>query len=281
VLTPACVLLGISTALSVQPQINFGLAVLVLVGAVLAHASVNMLNEYVDFKSGLDFKTNKTKFSGGSGALPSHPEMAGWVLTSAIGALLTTIIIGLYIIFERGLIILPIGLAGVVVILTYTPWLNRIPWLGLVASGSGFGLLMVVGTHVVLTGKYSQLAWLVSLVPFFLVNNLLLLNQYPDLQADASVGRKTFPVSFGMQTSNIVYAVFMLAAYGLILLLVTMGSIPRLSIIAVIPMGFSLFALRGAIKYKSHIGEVPKYLAANVVAAILTPLLLGVIVLLG
>jgi EamA domain-containing membrane protein RarD len=73
----------------------------------------------------------------------------------------------------------------------------------------------------------------------------------------------------------------MLAAYGLILLLVTMGSIPKLSIIAVIPMGFSLFALKGAIKYKSHIGLEPKYLAANVVAAILTLLLLGIALVLG
>jgi 1,4-dihydroxy-2-naphthoate octaprenyltransferase len=197
----------------------------------------------------------------------------------AIVSLVVTVLIGLYIVVERGLIILPIGLLGIVVIVSYTQWLNRIPWSGLVASGLGFGLLMVVGTHVVLTGAYSPLAGLVSLVPFFLINNLLLLNQYPDVEADASVGRKTFPIAFGLDKSNLVYAVFMLSAYSLILFLIIKGEIPTLSLIALMPSGLSLFALTGAIKYKAKIGEVPKYLGANVAAAILTPLLLGIAIL--
>ncbi len=41
---------------------------LALLGAFLAHISVNTLNEYFDFKSGLDLETIKTPFSGGSGA---------------------------------------------------------------------------------------------------------------------------------------------------------------------------------------------------------------------
>ena len=53
---------------------------LIVIGAVSAHISVNMLNEYFDFKSGLDLKTEITAFSGGSGALPDNPEMAGTIL---------------------------------------------------------------------------------------------------------------------------------------------------------------------------------------------------------
>lgn len=276
VLTPVCIFLGISTSLTIQSQINLSMILLVLTGAISAHISVNTFNEYYDFKSGLDFITKKTQFSGGSGALPGNPEMAGLILTIGIVSLMVTVIIGIYIILERGFIIMPIGIAGVVLITTYTQWLNRIPLLGLVASGLGFGVLMVVGTHVVLTGWHSQLPWLVSLVPFFLINNLLLLNQYPDTEADASVGRNTFPIAFGYKKSNFIYALFMMAAYSLILLLITKEYIPNLSIIALIPLLFSLFALRGAIKFTSKIGEVPQYLGANVAAAILTPLLLGI-----
>lgn len=76
ILTPICVFLSLSTAFATSSQINYLVFLLVLIGALSAHVSVNTLNEYYDFKSGLDLQTKKTPFSGGSGALPSQPEMA-------------------------------------------------------------------------------------------------------------------------------------------------------------------------------------------------------------
>jgi 1,4-dihydroxy-2-naphthoate octaprenyltransferase len=192
VLTLACVFLGFCTSFATGTTINSTLLALIFIGAMSAHISVNMLNEYHDFKSGLDFKTKKKPFSGGSGALPNNPKIANAVLFFGLLALFITIAIGIYFITTIGGAILPIGLVGLVLIVTYTRWLNRMPLLYLIAPGLGFGLLMVVGTHIVLTFEYSQLVWLISLIPFFLINNLLLLNQYPDMEADASVGRNTF-----------------------------------------------------------------------------------------
>lgn len=276
VLTPVCVFLGLATAMASGAPINFFMFFLVLIGAMFAHISVNMLNEYHDFKSGLDLKTEKTAFSGGSGALPAHPDMAGGVLTVGLLFLLLTILIGVYLVMLRGMQIMPIGLLGVVLIVAYTQWLNRLPLLCLLAPGLGLGVLMVVGTQVILTGEHSRLAWLVSLVPFLLVNNLLLLNQYPDIQADASAGRNTFPIAFGLKNSNGVFAVFSMAAYSLILFLIVQGHLPTLGIIVMLPLALSLFALIGAIKYEAKIGDFPRYMAANVAAALLTPLLLGI-----
>lgn len=281
VLTLACIFLGVSTSIYADSPIDIAMLILVFIGAMAAHISVNMLNEYHDFNSGLDLKTNRTPFSGGSGALPSNPNIAKWVLVFGLLALFITVAIGLYFMVTIGTAILPIGLVGLVIIVTYTQWLNRMPVVCLIAPGLGFGLLMVVGTHLVLTLGYSQLVWLLSLVPFFLVNNLLLLNQYPDMQADASVGRKTFPLAFGIERSNGVYALFMVAAYSLILLYVLAGILPMISIIAIIPMGLSIFSLLGAIKHKANIGSFPQHLAANVAATILTPVLLGVSILIG
>lgn len=65
-------------------------------GATLAHISVNTLNEYEDFKSGLDFQTFKTPFSGGSGTLPNHPNIAPQTLWLGLLSLAVTIGIGLY-----------------------------------------------------------------------------------------------------------------------------------------------------------------------------------------
>lgn len=281
VLTPVCVFLGLSTSLTTSSPINYFMFFLVLLGAMSAHISVNTLNEYFDFKSGLDFKTEKTPFSGGSGALPGNPEMAKSVLIVGLISLILTIIIGNYLIWQHGMQILPIGVIGIVLVATYTQWINRSPFLCLIAPGLGFGVLMVVGTHVILTGEHSQLPWLLSLVPFFLVNNLLLLNQYPDVNADTSVGRNTFPIAFGLKKSNLVYALFMIAEYSLILFFVARTYIPTLSLIALIPMGLSLFALLGANKHASHIADFPQFMKANVAATILTPLLLGITIIYG
>ena len=281
VLTPICVFLGISTSILNQSPINYFLVYLILLGATFAHISVNTLNEYFDFKSGLDLKTNKTPFSGGSGALPGHPDMAKSVLVIGLVSLMVTIATGSYLVLMRGTEIIPIGLVGIILIVTYTQWINRSPLLCLIAPGLGFGILMVVGTHVILTGEYTSLSRLLALVPFFLINNLLLLNQYPDIDADSSVGRKTFPIVFGVQKSNLVYAFFMLAAYSLILFLIIMGYLPTLSTIALIPMILSIFALTGMMRFKFKIGDYPIYMGANVAATILAPLLLGLSIIKG
>jgi 1,4-dihydroxy-2-naphthoate octaprenyltransferase len=280
-LTLACVFLGFCTSFATGATIDNVLLAFIFMGAMSAHISVNMLNEYHDFNSGLDFKTKKTAFSGGSGALPNNPEIANLVLLFGLLALFITVATGIYFITIIGTLILPIGLLGLVIIVTYTQWLNRMPLLCLIAPGLGFGLLMVVGTHIVLTVEYSLLVLQVSLIPFFLINNLLLLNQYPDMQADASVGRNTFPVAFGIKLSNTVYALFMLATYSLILLYVLVGILPVISAIALIPIMLSITALFGVIKHQSNIGCFPKYLAANVAATIITPCLLGLSILIG
>lgn len=281
VLTPVCVFLGLSTAYASQSPLDPATLLLVLVGALSAHISVNTLNEYRDFRSGLDLKTQKTGFSGGSGALPRHPQLAGTVLRISLTSLLVTVVIGAYFILQNGVQILPIGLLGVVLVMAYTPWINRSPYLCLIAPGLGFGVLMVVGTHLLLDGEHSRLPWLLSLVPFFLVNNLLLLNQYPDIEADSSVGRNTFPIVFGPSASSLVYALFALAAYSLVLAFVVRGDLPMIGLVALLPMAFSIFSLSGAIKHAANIGCYPRYLGANVAAAILTPSLLGIAIVHG
>ena len=281
VLTPVCIFLGVRTAYAIHPPIDLFTVIIILFGAIAAHISVNTLNEYYDFKSGLDLITKKTAFSGGSGALPDNPDMAKSVLVLGLVSLAATIIIGVSLVLEHGMEIMPIGLVGVVLIIAYTKWINRFPFLCLIAPGLGFGVLMVVGTNVVLTGGNSYLAWMIALVPFLLVNNLLLLNQYPDIEADSTIGRNTFPIFYGIKNSNIVYAIFMLSAYSLIVYFIFSETIPSLSVIALIPVLFSIYSLLGAIKFGARIGAHSKYLATNVAAALLTPLLLGVSIVCG
>jgi len=274
ILTPICVFLGVSIAMYHQATIDILSLVLALIGALFAHISVNTLNEYLDFKSGLDLNTLRTPFSGGSGALPQNPSLLNTVLSIGVLSLLITVLIGIYFIMKFGMSILPIGVLGVLLVLSYTSWINKRPFLCLIAPGLGFGLF-VVGTQYVLVGEYYQLSWLLVLIPFFLINNLLLLNQYPDIDADKLAGRNHFPIAFGIKASNFVYGLFALASLALIITLSILGYLPKIALIAVLPMVISIIVLRGMVKFGKEIGKETKYLAMNVVVTLLTPLLLA------
>ena len=275
-LTVVCVFLGASTVVANGGTVDFSLLALALLGALLAHVSVNTLNEYFDFKSGLDFKTLKTPFSGGSGALPQNPEMATTVLNIGIASSLALFLIGSFFVWHLGAGIVPIGITGLLLIATYTGWVNRHPLICLFAPGLGFGFLMVAGTQFVLQGQYTALAWQLGVIPFFLVNNLLLLNQYPDIRADTEAGRYHFPIAYGIQHSNLVYGFFALLTGLLIIAYVLTGLLPTTGLLALLPMPLAFFALYGAVKHGEAVGNFPQYLAAGVAVAILTTLLLGV-----
>lgn len=281
ILTPACLLLGWSLVFARQESFSALLLVLSFTGAMLAHISVNTLNEYLDFKSGLDLITKRTDFSGGSGALPENPSMANSVLFIGIFSLTIIFLIGLFFIFHYGWKILPLGLAGMIIIVTYTRWLNKHPLLCLISPGLGFGFLMVLGANFALTGEYSSSLTFISLVPFLLINNLLLLNQYPDIEADRKIGRYHFPIAFGISSSNAVYGLFILLTTVVVITAITLQILPTVSLITLLPLLLSLFSLSGAVKFREKIGEHPQYLAANVVATIAAILLLSISITFG
>ncbi|WP_225879267.1 prenyltransferase [Isorropodon fossajaponicum symbiont] len=150
----------------------------------------------------------------------------------------TVLIIGVFFAFEHGKEVIPLG---VVLIVTYTDWINKNPILCLIAPGIGFGFLMVVGTQFALEGGNMPKSWLIAIIPFFLVNNLLLLNQYPDIHADANVGRKHFPIAYGVKTSNIIYGLFIALTIITIVLFIVSGYLPVLSLVALPPIPLAFF----------------------------------------
>ncbi len=280
-LPPVCVLLGLATAIREQGSVNPLYVVLALVGAVAAHISVNALNEYSDFKSGLDLKTSRTPFSGGSGTLPAEPGLLGWALGVGVATLVLTALIGIFFLFVWGWALLPLGLAGLVVIAAYTPWATRVPFFCLVAPGLGFGSFMVIGTHVALTGTYSWSAVIASFVPFFLVSDLLLLNQFPDVDADRGIGRRHLPIVIGRKKSALVYGAFLLGAFVSIVTGVALGEFPTWSLLGLIAL---ILAVPVSLKVYRNADDIPALIPAmgqNVILNLVTPVLLAVGLLVG
>ncbi len=280
-LTPACVAVGIGTAYHQNGSVNWGQALLVLIGALAAHISVNAFNEYFDFKSGLDSRTQRTPFSGGSGTLPANPELAKPALALAWAAFAVTAAVGVYFLALRGWGLLPLGLLGLLLLVTYTTWWAYNPILCLLAPGLGFGLLMVMGTHFALTGTYTWTAFVASLVPTFLVSDLLLLNQFPDVEADQSIGRKHFPIVLGRKASVRIYVAFLALAYLSLVVGVLLGLLPLWSLLALLTVALAIQAARGASQHAEDIPALLPSMGQNVLLTLLTPFLVAVGLFLG
>jgi 1,4-dihydroxy-2-naphthoate polyprenyltransferase len=281
VLAPACVFLGLGSAVWSTGSYNPLYSILALFGAVAAHISVNSFNEYFDFKSGLDLKTTRTPFSGGSGTLPAYPEKYKVALRIGWVTLLLAAMIGIYFLTIWGWELLPLGLIGLFVVFSYTIWLTRAPLLCLVAPGLGFGTLMVMGTHFVLTGSYSWTSFTASLVPFFLVSNLLLLNQFPDVEADASIGRRHYPILIGRKRSAVIYGIFLALTYVSVIAGVVTGIFPPFTLLGLLTL---VIAVPTALNVYRYADELPKLMPAmgmNVILNLLTPVLVGIGFLMG
>ena len=276
VLPPACVLLGAGTAIWTQGKINPIHFVLAFVGAVAAHISVNALNEYFDFRSGLDLRTQRTPFSGGSGTLPANPETARSALTTGLVALAITALIGLYFLTVWGPSILPLGLLGLLVIVAYTPWVTHSPFLCLIAPGIGFGLLMVMGTNFVLTGEYTWTAFVASLVPTFLDSNLILRIQFPDVEADQSVGRRHYPIILGRKKSSIIYGAFLLLAYLSIVAGVLLALLPVAGLLGLLALVLAVPTALGVYRHADDLEKLMPYLGYNVLLTVATPVLTAI-----
>jgi 1,4-dihydroxy-2-naphthoate octaprenyltransferase len=272
-LVPVSVLLALAAAAVDGSLPSVTEALIVLAGALAAHISVNALNEYEDFHSGLDLKTTRTPFSGGSGTLPAHPDKAVYALWTGIAALAVALGVGLHVVLTVGAAVLPLGVAGVILILTYTRWLTRSPLACLFAPGLGFGPIMVLGCYVAWTGQYTLTALLASLPPGLLVSGLLLMNQFPDREADRESGRYHLLVAYPPEVGVWTYGALLLSNYLLIVLfvLLDLAPLPVLLALSTAPLGVRIF-----LRLRKVFDDLPALIplmGRNVVLTLATPTL--------
>lgn len=276
ILSPLCVLLGFALAWVEQNATGAsGLSLLTLlltlVGGLSAHIAVNALNEWSDYRSGLDKLTTRTPFSGGSGTLLQAPEWLNFALGVGLFAVGLTVACGLVLTLRSGPGLWLLGLIGVLIILTYTPYINRRPLLCLIAPGVGFGTLMVTGAHYAAAGQFSAAGWAVSLPMFFLVSNLLFLNQFPDIEADRQVGRHHIPMAIGKTRAARVYVLMLGAAFISIGLSVALELLPPGALLGLLPIVPGVILARGVLQHAEDIERLKPFMGLNVVVTLAVP----------
>lgn len=275
-LPPVCIFLGAAAAYYSGASLAWTNLWVALLAAMAGHISVNALNEYVDYKSGLDLHTLKTPFSGGSGTLITDPGFASATRLIGFVALGVCIACGFYLIVAAGWGLLPLGLLGTLIVIAYTPWINRYPVLCLLAPGVGFGPVMTMGTFYALTGYYSLTALMVSMLPFFAVSNLLLLNQFPDVEADRMAGRRHLPILIGLRDSTKVFAAFWLLAYLSVVAAVVLELIPATALLPLLGGPVAVLAVIKIWNRLERVESLVPWMGINVALVLLSPVMLGV-----
>jgi 1,4-dihydroxy-2-naphthoate octaprenyltransferase len=253
---------------------NVVYAVLAFVGILLAHISVNVLNEYFDYKSGVDFKTQRTPFSGGSGALPTGmvtPKQALWLGT---GCLVAIVPLGVYFTLTAGWGLLPLLVVAAACIVLYTPLILKMGWPEW-APGVGLGSLPVLGAFFVHSGAYPPAVIFAAIPSGILVHNLLLLNEFPDVEADRTANRRTMPIALGKRRASFIYSALTIAVYLWIIGGVAASIMPPLTLLGLLTLPMAVKAIRGALAYQDMDRLVPG-MASNVMVVLLTQLLMGI-----
>ena len=247
------VCLGLSINGWQNKTIDVGFAVLTFVGVTALHASVDLLNDYWDYKRQIDTDTKRTKFSGGTGVLPEGLLQPSQVYKAGIAMLIIGSAVGAFFIFERGITIAIILGFAIVSIYFYS---TRIVDLGL---GEVFvaikGSMIVLGTYFVQSSTITLEPILAGIVSGILSSMVLFVNSFPDFEADKKHGRKTLVIVLGKEKSVSAIWAFPVMTYGIIIISVILGIFPIISLItlATIPL-----AIKFGIALKQYYQEVER-----------------------
>ena len=212
--------IAVSVGLSLNLWQNFSIdwfdAILTFAGVIALHTSVDLLNDFWDFKRGIDMKTTRTKMSGGTGVLPEGLLKPQTVYRVGITFLIIGSAIGGYFVFTDGVLIAIILGFAILSIYFYST--------KIVDSGLGEffvsvkGSMIVIGTFFIQSGEISPESILAGITIGALSSLVLFIASFPDHDADKSKGRKTLVIAVGKEKAAKLFWIFPLVSYSAIII---------------------------------------------------------------
>jgi 1,4-dihydroxy-2-naphthoate octaprenyltransferase len=267
----AC-LLGLALAWHDGLAFSFSLALVTLLFALLAHAGVNVLNDYYDELNGTDAQNTERifPFTGGSrfiqnGVLtPLQTRNFGFALLAGVA------LAGLWLMARSAPQLLYVGLAGL-----FIGWAYSAPPFKLNSRGLGelsvvMGILTItVGADFVQRKGFAAAPFIAGLSYALLTSGLLYINQFPDRAADTAAGKLHWVARLEVRHARWGYALIVFFAYAWLLLSVLLGWLPLLALLALLALPFSakasLLLLRHAAQ-PQQLGDAIKLTIAAMLA---------------
>jgi len=282
-ITLAGCLLGFATAVVGGASFEWERALVTLLLALLAHAGINVLNDYCDHLNGTDARNTQRiyPFTGGSRFIQNGVLTPRQVLIFAVALFATTIVGGLWLLSVAGAGLFWIGLAGLAIGWAYSaaPLQLNSRGVGELCVATGF-LLVVAGADYAQRGAWAPLPWLAGAPYALLVANILYINQFPDREADRASGKLHWVARLQPATAAWGYGlILLLAAVALVggMLREALPLAAAFAFIAWIPAVLAWSQLRRFAAMPEHLAPAIKL---TLLAAHALPLLLAAILLL-
>ncbi len=256
------------------------LFILTLIGTVAAHLGLNLMNDYYDYKMGVD-QVNKEgvfPFTGGSRVLQMGLLSPLEVFFTSIFMISLSVAIAVYLALVVTPLVLAVATLGFAIIFAYhVPPLRLVDrGLGELLVGLGFGPVYTLGTYLVMTGELSMIPVLASLPLALLVADILVVNEFPDYKGDLEAGKHNLVVRLGRRRARWLSHVLHFTAYLLIPVLYLMGIYPPESLIALLGLPLSIYGKINLHRnYESPFDMIPA-IVSNIVVYVVTGFLISV-----
>tara|TARA_B100000614_G_scaffold114238_1_gene102637 strand:- start:3210 stop:4487 length:1278 start_codon:yes stop_codon:yes gene_type:complete len=233
------------------------LGLTLLAGAFL-HIGTNTSNDYFDHRSGTDalnYNYSNEGLNGGSRSIQMGLITPKGMLTLAIVTFALSAAVGIPLILRSGMPILWLGLIGFFSGLFYTapPFkFSSRKGMGEFLIGLNFGPLMVAGSTLVQTGKLIPESFLAGIPIGLLIAAVVYMNEFPDHESDKATGKNTLIVVFGPERARAGYVALVASAFISIVIMAINGTLPMLSLIALLAVYFGYTATKTLYKYYNN-----------------------------
>jgi 1,4-dihydroxy-2-naphthoate octaprenyltransferase len=230
---------------------------LALIATVCVHAAANVLNDVGDESGGSDRQNTDRiyPYTGGSRFIQQGIMESAGMARLGISLLAAAAIAGLVLLLIKGPMILAFGLAGVSLTVLYSLGPIRLASIGLgeLAVAIGLGLVPVVGAAWLQSGTVDNATVLLSVPISAWVAAILLINEVPDIAADAATGKRTLPVRLGNNGTAILYVAIHLVALAAVIRLTASGQLPILA--PIVPAALMLLAFKAAAAVRTGVAD--------------------------
>ena len=262
---------GLALHWSQNGSLDYFDVILTFAGVLALHASVDLLNDYWDFKRGIDTKTTRTKMSGGTGVLPEGLLKPSSVYRAGVVFLIIGSLIGSYFVIMDGILIAIILGFAILSIYFYST--------KIVDSGLGEffvavkGSMIVMGTFFIQSGEVTVESILAGIVIGTLSSLVLFIASFPDHDADKSKGRKTLVIVVGKEKAIKLFWLFPLVSYVVILIGVSVNLFPFLSLISLLSFPLMIKSGLGLQKNYDAIDNLVPFMSSTLQFSRLTGIL--------
>ena len=267
--------IAVSVGLSLSWQQNLSIdpldAILIFAGVMALHASVDLLNDYWDFKRGIDTKTKRTKMSGGTGVLPEGLLKPSSVYRAGVAFLIIGSVIGGYFVITDGIIV---GIILGFAILSIYFYSTKIVDSGL---GEFFvavkGSMIVIGTYYIQSEQITIESILGGIVVGVLSSLVLFIASFPDHDADKSKDRKSLVIAVGKKRAAKLFWIFPLLSYCVIIIGVSTNLFPLVSLITLLTIPLMIKSGLGLQKNFDSVDDLVPFMSSTLMFSRITGVL--------